>query len=260
MKEFDPVEIDGKLKPAIAILNFDNKRMPFIDKDKRMNVLNIATDIDEKGRVIGKVIDKTMAVIDKLSKASHIKVVVIDTITHFMSAVVFDELATTKKSNTMQAWSEIGTMAYRTLKDAIQGKLNDKIVIVLSHEESPSDSDPDRRMRIPMRGKMINQAGGIEAFFEFVLWTKVDGRQKPSSGKRYMFQTLANESNHTKVFEGLFDEETEEFIPNDITLVLKRFAERYIGGDNPFDDLSEFPAILVAGASGSGKSRCLKNL
>ena len=56
--------------------------------------------------------------------------------------------------------------------------------------------------------------------------------------KRYMFQTLANESNHTKVFEGLFDEETEEFIPNDITLVLKRFAERYIGGDNPFDDLS----------------------
>ena len=34
MKEFDPVEIDGKLKPAIAILNFDNKRMPFIDKDK----------------------------------------------------------------------------------------------------------------------------------------------------------------------------------------------------------------------------------
>ena len=91
-----PVEIDGKLKPAIAILNFDNKRMPFIDKDKRMNVLNIATDIDEKGRVTGKVIDKAMAVIDKLSKASHIKVVVIDTITHFMSAVVFDELATTK--------------------------------------------------------------------------------------------------------------------------------------------------------------------
>lgn len=260
MKEFDPVEIDGKLKPAIVVMNFDNKRLPYIDKDKRVNNINISTDVDETGKVIGKVVDKTMALIDKLSKSKHVKVVVIDTITHFMSAVVFDELATTKKSNTMQAWNEIGTKAYRMLKDAIQGKLKDKIVIVLSHEESPSDSDPDRRMRIPMRGKMINQAGGIEAFFEFVLWTVVDGKQKPSSGKRYMFQTLANESNHTKVFEGLFDEETEEFIPNDITLVLKRFAERYIGGDEPFSDLTEFPAILIAGASGSGKSRCLKNL
>ena len=53
MKEFDPVEIDGKLKPAIAILNFDNKRMPFIDKDKRIYFQSLQ-HVDEKGGVQAK--------------------------------------------------------------------------------------------------------------------------------------------------------------------------------------------------------------
>lgn len=262
MKELDPIEIDGKSKPAIVVLNAESRKLPFPERGRFTN-LPINTRKTADGKVERKASDILRDAVRSVSKAEHIKVVILESLTRLTSRVTRNELSlfkqkisernsrkgTDTEGNMMQAWGEVGYDTADILEDVI-GSINDKLVIVTAHEDAPRDEDFDRRMRVPLAGRMIKQ--GVESHFDVVLWTQTV--QDDNGNIKHVFQTNANTTNRAKSPVGMFSDE-EMYIDNDITFVIDRMREYY-----QEDDISKLGKILIVGSTATGKSTSFRNL
>lgn len=262
MKELDPVVVGDTEKQAIVVLNTENRKLPFREQG-RFNVLPINTRHKPNGNIDRKASDILRDAITAVSKSEHVKVVILESLTRLTSRIARNELSlfkqkisernarkgTDTEGNLMQAWGEVGYDTMDVLEDVI-GMLNNKFVIVTAHEDSPRDEDFDRRMRVPVSGRMIKQ--GVESHFDVVLWTQT--MQDDNGNIRHVFQTQSNTSNRAKTPMGMFSED-EMFIDNDIEFVIKRMMEYY-----DENDITKLGKILIVGGTATGKSTSLRNL
>jgi hypothetical protein len=246
--QFKPVEKDGKKLPSIVNLNSENRVLPFPTYGCVKDI-PVKTEVTKTGLVKTKALKFFLEKCILLASKQTIQCVTIDSLTRLLNKILKNENDMFTGKDKRQMWGEFGFQVQALLEEYIP-MLNDKYVIVTAHEEAGREDEPSKEMRVPVGGK--TKAVGIESYFDIVLWTVINPDGNAKDGTKYLFQTCTNADNRAKTPPGMYDEEEEMFVPNDVSLVLDRYIEMF-GSESR-------PKILIAGRSGSGKSYSLRNL
>lgn len=93
-------------------------------------------------------------------------------------------------------------------------ELRDNLVVFyLTHVETISDSDGNKRLKAKTIGRLVDDKISLEGLFNVVLYGKV---KRTKEGVIYIFETKNNGENTCRSPKGMFDSDE---IPNDLELV-----------------------------------------
>lgn len=184
-----------------AIIKCQSKELPFKKGDEKFKSM-LCTKADE--------VVKTIATI--LQKAPHIKNIIIDDLI-YISVKTFMERS---KEKTFDKFTDIAWDLYSVLNipDMIQNR-NDLTFFYLTHSEVDSKT---MQTNVRSIGKAISEKVVMEGLFTIVLESVVENGE-------YLF--LTHNVHGTSVVKTPMDMFEEDYIPNDLTLVLKALKEYY---------------------------------
>lgn len=190
-----------------VILNTERKELPFASNG--ITVVNIDSNT------------KMLSAIDKLGeeKNDHIKVVVVDSFSEWADLLLAE---CKNKFKGFDVWNAYNTGIFdffNKLKN-----LKGKYVIVIGHTEILLDSDGDRIQRIKVKGK--ENEGTIEKHATCVFFSKTI-RKESGKGVDYKFITNTDGELPAKTPMGMFKEEEEFFIDNDVKKIILRYEKFY---------------------------------
>lgn len=150
--------------------------------------------------------------IDK--KRSEIKNVIIDDAQFIMGFEYMDRAS----EKGFQKFTEIAQKFYSILKSGISLR-DDLNLIMTCHSENIGTSD-EPMYKIKTLGKMLDNTITVEGLFTYVLFAEI---KEGEDGKpNYVFQTHSDGTTTAKSPMGCFE---EDYIPNDLQLVLDKIAE-----------------------------------
>jgi len=173
-----------------------------------------------------KVVD---AIIKGISEKRHdIKVLVIEDMTHFFNAITLGKEFRDKgkmKDASWSRWADFGARIYETFFANLSALRDDLIIVLQFHSEVVSDGFVEiQKMKTP--GNLLEREVDIPSYFTYVFYTKVLPFDKNiKSSDRYKFVTNSDGVRPAKSPYGLFNEDTELEIPNDLDMVIKRIIE-----------------------------------
>lgn len=261
--KFEKVNINGKLLPVMAKINSEDRRSPFKDDGNFLNFV-IAPVYTNKGILKRSSLSLLTEKVNTLINAKAIKLVVFDSVSTMIDLITDDEFKKEKEDaeaagreiNGLQTWGRVAR-SLRQLRSLIKTLNEHKILVILSHEEEAGKKDPDKRVSAPIRGNGI--AGGWEACFDVVMWTRINRAGNKKDGTMFQFHAVENTINRAHVPEGFLGNNDTEYMPNNLSDVLDRCIEYYDIKD-PMSELGKFPAIFIVGQTGTGKTYSTKSL
>ncbi len=194
------------------VINVSGRRLPFTGWRKKYTIFDGKKGnyyVTSDPRAILRLLD----IINK--DMPHITAVVIDDF-QFVSAFEFMNRVEEKG---FEKFNSIGKSMYLMARKPLELR-EDLIVFYLTHVETVSDSDGNKRLKAKTIGKLVDDKITLEGLFDVVLYGKV--KKLPNNAVAYIFETKNNGENTARSPKGMF--EVDE-IPNDLELVRNTIME-----------------------------------
>jgi hypothetical protein len=205
------------------ILNYEKKQLPFPSN----GIVNfpmgpkpmVPTKDGKKGRPFLSAMDYTDYILENLSKSDKFEIVVIDSFSAFTDMLLAECKAKYKGFDVFNHYNSGVYGFFQKLKS-----LENKLVFVISHVEYLQDADGNMIVRSKIKGK--EWEGLVEKEATCVLYSRY---VKKSAGNGVFYQFVTNSDGYLpgKTPLNMFDQDKELYIPNDLSLVIKRYKEYY---------------------------------
>jgi hypothetical protein len=211
--KYDPSNYQGMDPKTTVIVNSDCKRLPFPTTDW-VEGKNLFTTSDPKD-IIGDTTKGTDGLLQKISKGTVIKSVVLDTVNGIM--VDTEMLATRKLS--FDKWADLAKDIYEIMSIS-NGLRDDLIIYFMGHVSLYTDIDGNESKCLVTNGRKLEKIR-LESKLPIVLFgNTVRGA---NGNNQYFFETQANRSTGKSPI-GMFDEFK---IPNSLSLVDSKIRSYY---------------------------------
>ena len=204
-----------------AIINVDRKSLPLYRW--RKNYITVrkkdgTTDLEKSNYFEVDRPAHILAILSAMEKRSDIKNVVIDTITHLITATYMRDTI----GKDFKAYQELGLSAYKIFDFIRTAKKN---IIIMAHIDDSFNDMGQRKIEMKSYGKMIKDME-VPSFFTTVLMAEV--KQK-DDGREYLFRTQSLGPDPAKSPARFDGDEVKTalpmYIPNDVNLVIETLNE-----------------------------------
>ncbi|MBY5950525.1 ATP-binding protein [Algoriphagus marincola] len=211
------------LDERTIILNYEKKALPFPSNGIVNFPMGPKPSVPRKdgkpGQASMSAMDYTTYILDNLKNSEKFDIVVIDSFSAFTDMLLAECKSKYKGFDVFNHYNSGIYEFFQHLKS-----LENKLVFVISHIEYLQDAEGTMIIRSKIKGK--EWEGLVEKEATCVLYSRY---VKKPTGKGVFYQFVTNSDGYLpgKTPLGMFDQEKELYIPNDLAQVIQRYRAYY---------------------------------
>ena len=199
--------IEGLDPKTTVILKPNTKQLPFAGASVKYN-----KDIARNSFFIPEIKDLGVNIDALNTNAKHIKTVILEDFTHYMSKDVMDNASV----KGYEKWTALAVKIYSNIiEKAIDGLRADLDFVFIAHTAAITDVSGNTEIGMQTAGKLLDSSIKIPSYFTYVFHALIN---YDTDEPRYWFQTNRDNTRLAKSPKGCFP----MFIPNDYKLIFDR--------------------------------------